>query len=87
MERDESLEKAKRLIDRGNTYYDHRKYNKAEKRYKRALEILKKRFGDKHPYIAKVLIYLGLVYYRQGKYSNTRDVVKQALEIYKKTIW
>ncbi|MEM4061174.1 MAG: tetratricopeptide repeat protein [Pyrobaculum sp.] len=83
MEKNESLEEVKQLIDQGKTYYTEGKYSKAEIMYKQALEILKKKYGE-HPDVVMVLKKLGLVYEDQGKHFDAENAYKQAQEILRK---
>ena len=58
----------------GGLYHTQGEYRKAEPFYKRALAILEKALGPKHPYVATSLSNLADLYRAQGKYGHAESL-------------
>lgn len=78
-----SVDYANLLNNLAMSYYSEGKYDIAEPLYLKALEIKKKKLGDKHPEFANTLNNLALLYLYQDKYQKAELLLLKALEINK----
>ncbi|MDF5710159.1 MAG: tetratricopeptide repeat protein [Nostoc sp. S4] len=61
-------------------------YNQALPWYKQCLEVIKKRLGDEHSFVAESLNNLALLYESQGRYSEAEPLYMQALALTRKLL-
>jgi tetratricopeptide (TPR) repeat protein len=54
-------------------------YAGAQPSYERALTIMERVFGPRHPYVAVSLTNLGLLYYVQGRYAEAEPLLQRGL--------
>ncbi|MCW5205462.1 tetratricopeptide repeat protein [Desulfobulbus sp. F5] len=80
----EDAELALALNDLALVYMSQGRYEEAELRYKRSLEIWEEKLGKDHPDVAISLNNLASLYYSQGRYAEAEPLYKRALEIIKK---
>jgi serine/threonine-protein kinase len=79
----------------GSLHYSMRHYEEAERDERRALEILRRLHGDRHPETAMSLLNLGMTLRRQDKDAEALDAYRRALEVHREvygpehfnTIW
>ncbi|MBV0899303.1 MAG: tetratricopeptide repeat protein [Wolbachia endosymbiont of Fragariocoptes setiger] len=67
----------------GNAYENIGEYNKQKELLKKALEIEKKHYGNKHIKVATTMINLGNIYGMLGKYNKQKELLEKALGIEK----
>jgi len=68
----------------GNLYDFNSCYGEAEPLFKQSLEILRKIYGEYHPYVATTLNNIAGLYTEKGKYDEDEPLFKQSLEIRRK---
>ncbi|RUM56946.1 MAG: hypothetical protein DSY60_05875 [Persephonella sp.] len=69
----------------GLLYHDKGEYDKAEKYYKKALEILERIYKDKdHPYLATDYNNLGYLYKAKGDFTKAEEYFRKAEEVRKR---
>jgi tetratricopeptide (TPR) repeat protein len=70
----------------GRFYAGQGNYSFAEPWDKNCLEVVRKRLGEEHPYVATSLNNLAVLYESQGKYEEAEPLYRSALEMYKRLL-